>query len=57
MYRKPVEVYVALRTDRGIEHLSVDSKKSKSELYELGARILLAIVELHRGRSQRKFYI
>ena len=43
MKRHVVGVYVDPRVDREIEHLSVDSGQTKSGLYELGARILIAL--------------
>ena len=45
MGRRPIGVYVAPRVDRGIEHLAVDAGRTKSELYELGVRILLALAK------------
>ena len=42
--RKAVGVYVSPHVDREVEHLSVDTGKTKSELYELGLRVLLELL-------------
>ncbi len=54
--RKPVGVYVSPEVDRQIEYLVVDSGATKSELYELGARLLLELVrhgEISEATRQR----
>jgi len=44
--RRLVGVYVDPRVDREIEHLAVDTGKKKSDLYELGAKILIDLVTM-----------
>ena len=46
--RRPVGVYVDPRVDREVEHLAVDTGLTKSELYELGARILVELARQGR---------
>ncbi|MEB3861260.1 MAG: hypothetical protein GSR84_03460 [Desulfurococcales archaeon] len=48
MGRRPVGVYVIPRVDYGIEHIAVDVVRTKSELYELGVRILLVLAKHDR---------
>jgi hypothetical protein len=43
MGRRAVGVYVDELVDKMIEHLSIDAEITKSDLYELGARIVLAL--------------
>ena len=48
MRRTRVSVLIEKDLDRKIEHLAIDLNKTKSELYELGARILVELVETGR---------
>ena len=42
--RRMVGVYIDPQVDREVEHLSVDTGRTKSELYELGARVVVDLV-------------
>ena len=42
---KDVGIYVDEQVDRALSHLRVDVGVSKSKLYELGARLLLVMLE------------
>ena len=46
--RRAVGVYVDPQVDREVEHLAVDTGLTKSELYELGAKIILAVAKSGR---------
>ena len=48
MVRRAVGVYVDPQVDREVEHLAVDTDLTKSELYELGAKIILVVAKTGR---------
>ena len=43
---KGVGIYVDAEVDRTISHLAVDLETSKSKLYELGARLVIAFAKV-----------
>lgn len=46
--KRAVGIWVDPRIDTAVEHLKADTRLTKSEIYELGARIVVAIAKAKR---------